>query len=110
MTAESIASKLWNQCNVLRDDGVTYHQYLNELTYILFLKLSEIKGFETEIPEEYRWKMFVNEKDNSKAFALYRDFLANVIPRLPAIASRKSIGMLRPVCVSRSTSIPSFKP
>lgn len=78
MTAESIASKLWNQCNVLRDDGVTYHQYLNELTYILFLKLSEIKGFETEIPEEYRWKMFVNEKDNSKAFALYRDFLANV--------------------------------
>ena len=78
MTAESIASKLWNQCNVLRDDGVTYHQYLNELTYILFLKLSEIKGFETEIPEEYRWKMFVTEKDNSKAFALYRDFLANV--------------------------------
>ena len=78
MTAESIASKLWNQCNVLRDDGVTYHQYLNELTYILFLKLSEIKGFETEIPEEYRWRVFVNEKDNSKAFALYRDFLANV--------------------------------
>ena len=78
MTAESIASKLWNQCNVLRDDGVTYHQYLNELTYILFLKLSEIKGFETEIPEEYRWRVFVTEKDNSKAFALYRDFLANV--------------------------------
>ena len=78
MTAESIASKLWNQCNVLRDDGVTYHQYLNELTYILFLKLSEIKGFEKEIPEEYHWRMFVNEKDNSKAFALYRDFLANV--------------------------------
>ena len=78
MTAESIASKLWNQCNVLRDDGVTYHQYLNELTYILFLKLSEIKGFETEIPEEYHWKMFVNESDNSKAFALYREFLATV--------------------------------
>ena len=78
MTTESIATKLWNQCNVLRDDGVTYHQYLNELTYILFLKLSEIKGFETEIPEEYRWSKFVTEKDNSKAFALYRDFLANV--------------------------------
>ena len=78
MTAESIATKLWNQCNVLRDDGVTYHQYLNELTYILFLKLSEIKGFETDIPEEYHWSKFVNEKDNSKAFALYRDFLANV--------------------------------
>lgn len=78
MTAESIASKLWNQCNVLRDDGVTYHQYLNELTYILFLKLSEIKGFETEIPEEYHWNKFVNEKDNSLAFSLYREFLATV--------------------------------
>ncbi|WP_237144827.1 type I restriction-modification system subunit M N-terminal domain-containing protein [Pontibacter pamirensis] len=34
MSAEEIANKLWNLCNVLRDDGVTYHQYLNELTYI----------------------------------------------------------------------------
>ncbi|MEG1401005.1 N-6 DNA methylase [Bacteroides sp.] len=78
MTAESIAQKLWNLCNVLRDDGVTYHQYLNELTYILFLKLSEVKGFSQEIPAEYRWPQFVNETDNTKAFNLYRDFLANV--------------------------------
>lgn len=49
MTAESIAQKLWNQCNVLRDDGVTYHQYINELTYILFLKLSDVKGFSNEM-------------------------------------------------------------
>lgn len=60
MTAESIAQKLWNQCNVLRDDGVTYHQYLNELTYILFLKLSDVKGFSNEIPAQWRWKEFVN--------------------------------------------------
>ena len=78
MTAESIAQKLWNQCNVLRDDGVTYHQYLNELTYILFLKLSDVKGFSNEIPAQWRWKEFVNETDNSKAFAMYREFLASV--------------------------------
>ena len=46
MSAQEIANKLWNLCNVLRDDGVTYHEYLNELTYILFLKLSEVKGFD----------------------------------------------------------------
>ena len=78
MSAQEIANKLWNLCNVLRDDGVTYHQYLNELTYILFLKLSEVKGFANDFPEEYRWEKFVNEKDNIVAFDLYREFLATV--------------------------------
>ena len=36
--------KLWNLCNVLRDDGITYHQYVTELTYILFLKMAEETG------------------------------------------------------------------
>lgn len=78
MSAQEIANKLWNLCNVLRDDGVTYHQYLNELTYILFLKLSEVKGFANDFPEEYRWGKFTTEKDNVVAFALYREFLATV--------------------------------
>lgn len=78
MGAQEIANKLWNLCNVLRDDGVTYHQYLNELTYILFLKLSEVKNFADQFPEEYRWKKFVEEKDNVAAFNLYREFLATV--------------------------------
>ena len=33
MTTQEIVSKLWNLCNVLRDDGITYHQYVTELTY-----------------------------------------------------------------------------
>lgn len=36
-----IVSKLWNLCNVLKDDGVTYHQYVTELTYLLFLKMAQ---------------------------------------------------------------------
>ena len=36
-----IVAKLWNLCNVLKDDGVTYHQYVTELTYLLFLKMAE---------------------------------------------------------------------
>lgn len=78
MSAQEIANRLWNLCNVLRDDGVTYHQYLNELTFILFLKLSEVKGFADQIPEEYRWKQFVEETDNVKAFDLYRKFLVTI--------------------------------
>src|SRR5690606_18271388 len=78
MSAQEIANKLWNLCNVLRDDGVTYHQYLNELTYILFLKLSEVKDFKDQIPEEYQWQVFVNETDNVANFDRYREFLATV--------------------------------
>ena len=102
MTAESIANKLWNLCNVLRDDGVTYHQYLNELTYILFLKLSEVKGFANEIPAEYRWGKFVSEKDNLKSFNLYREFLATVSEKTPSdsikeIYTNASTSLRKPV-------------
>ncbi|MFN5982242.1 MAG: N-6 DNA methylase [Fluviicola sp.] len=87
MSSQEISQKLWNLCNVLRDDGVTYHQYLNELTYILFLKLSDIQiqkkssdkvGFAHQIPEEYRWETLKNITDNKELFDRYRDLLANI--------------------------------
>lgn len=78
MSAQAIAAKLWNLCNVLRDDGVTYHQYLNELTYILFLKLSEFKEFAKDIPENYRWGALKNIKDNKTLFDTYRELLATI--------------------------------
>lgn len=49
MTNQEIVSKLWNLCNVLRDDGITYHQYVTELTYILFLKMMNETGQEENI-------------------------------------------------------------
>lgn len=55
-----IVAKLWNLCNVLRDDGITYHQYVTELTYLLFLKMAEeTEAEETQhgvnIPAGLRW-------------------------------------------------------
>lgn len=102
MSAQEIANKLWGLCNVLRDDGVTYHEYLNELTYILFLKLSEVKGFDEHIPEEYQWSYFVNEHDNNEAFAKYREFLATVStkstsPSIQEIYSNASTSLRKPV-------------
>ncbi|WP_018618336.1 type I restriction-modification system subunit M [Spirosoma luteum] len=78
MSAEDIANKLWGLCNLLRDDGVTYHQYLNELTYILFLRLSELKKFEADIPEEYRWGKLTAITDNKDLFDTYRELLATI--------------------------------
>lgn len=98
MSSQEIANKLWNLCNVLRDDGVTYHQYLNELTYILFLKLSEVKGFEKHIPEEYQWRGFVEEPDNNEAFLRYRKFLAE-------ISSKTSSESIKEIYTDASTSL-----
>lgn len=50
MSTQDIVQKLWNLCNVLRDDGITYHQYVTELTYILFLKMADETGADKDIP------------------------------------------------------------
>jgi type I restriction enzyme M protein len=98
MSADEIANKLWNLCNVLRDDGVTYHQYLNELTYILFLKLSEVKDFEHHIPAEYRWRSFVEEHDNNEAFERYKRFLVT-------ISSESTSASIKEIYNNASTSL-----
>ena len=111
MSAEQIANKLWGLCNLLRDDGVTYHQYLNELSYILFLRLSEIKKFENEIPEEYRWSKLKSIKDNKELFETYRDLLANISKKSsnPTIIEiytnafttlRKPVNLCSPITIS----------
>lgn len=50
-----IVAKLWSLCNVLKDDGVTYHQYVTELTFLLFLKMAKETGTEDQIPSGRRW-------------------------------------------------------
>ena len=37
----AIISKVWGMCNPLRDDGVSYGDYLEQLTYLIFLKMSD---------------------------------------------------------------------
>lgn len=39
--SQQIVQKLWNCCNVLRDDGLSYQDYLEQLTYLLFLKMAD---------------------------------------------------------------------
>ncbi len=39
--APSIVARLWNYCHVLRDEGVSYGDYVEQLTYLLFLKMAE---------------------------------------------------------------------
>ncbi|RUT78947.1 N-6 DNA methylase [Ancylomarina longa] len=77
MGTQEIVNKLWNLCNVLRDDGITYHQYVTELTYILFLKMAKETGSEREIPEEYRWENLA-EKEGQELHEFYRQLLLDL--------------------------------
>ena len=77
MTTKEIVSKLWNLCNVLRDDGITYHQYVTELTYILFLKMAKETGVEIQIPETYRWDNLTS-KSGVELKKFYKELLAHL--------------------------------
>jgi type I restriction enzyme M protein len=57
-----IVAKLWSLCHVLRDDGVTYNEYVTELTFLLFLKMLEETGKESRLPKAYRWGELVKRE------------------------------------------------
>ena len=50
-----IVARLWNLCHVLRGDGVSYQDYVTELTFLLFLKMMQETEREDRIPADYRW-------------------------------------------------------
>lgn len=56
----TIISKVWGMCNPLRDDGVSYGDYLEQLTYLIFLKMADEYSKppykkDTGIPAGYTW-------------------------------------------------------
>ncbi len=66
MTTNSqyIVQKLWNYCNILRDDGMSYGDYVEQLTYLLFLKMAHERtqlpyNQPSRIPEEYDWESLI---------------------------------------------------
>lgn len=77
MNNQDIVAKLWRLSDVLRDDGITYHQYVTELTYILFLKMAKETGTEDQIPAEYRWDE-LRTKSGIELKRYYRDLLQHL--------------------------------
>lgn len=53
----SLIRKLWHYCNVLRDDGLSYPDYVEQLTYLLFLKLADEQA-PGLIPDRFGWSSF----------------------------------------------------
>jgi type I restriction enzyme M protein len=62
----SIVSKVWAFCNTLRDDGVGYGDYLEQLTYLLFLKMADENSrpphnYNMPIPIKYNWEIITHK-------------------------------------------------
>lgn len=56
--SNAIVQRVWNYCNVLRDDGVSYGDYLEQLTYLIFLKMdaeNALVGRPTAVPADRNW-------------------------------------------------------
>lgn len=81
MTDESsdIVQRVWNYCNVLRDDGVSYGDYVEQLTYLLFLKMADEQtkppfNRPSTIPQNCDWPT-LNSKDGEALEIHYRNIL-----------------------------------
>jgi type I restriction enzyme M protein len=79
MSPAQIVQKLWNYCNVLRDDGMSYGDYVEQLTYLLFLKMADERSKpphnqESLIPKKYDWQSLL-KKDGDDLFDHYRHLL-----------------------------------
>jgi type I restriction enzyme M protein len=76
----TIVQRLWNYCNVLRDDGVSYGDYVEQLTYLLFLKMvdeeskSPFASKSSSIPKGYDWESLLS-KDGDDLETHYRHTL-----------------------------------
>lgn len=67
MNTDTIISRVWSFSTILRDDGVTYGDYLEQLTYLIFLKMSDEYSNppynrDLKIPEEYNWQTLIDKK------------------------------------------------
>ncbi len=78
-SGEQVVQKLWNYCNILRDDGLSYGDYVEQLTFLLFLKMAHeqsklSEGLGAAIPQKLTWGTLLSKK-GSKLEAHYRHIL-----------------------------------
>ena len=79
MSTENITQKLWNYCHVLLADGMHFSDYVEQLTYLLFLKMTNERtqapyNQASIVPEQWGWQTLL-KKDGDELFDHYRHTL-----------------------------------
>lgn len=100
-TNTNIVNKLWGYCHVLRHDGMDYGDYVEQLTYLLFLKMADEKG--SDIPKQYSWEV-LKTKSGTELTDFYTDLLRGLAKQeglLGAIFSEALSKFTKPVNLKR---------
>jgi type I restriction enzyme M protein len=107
-TTHDIVARLWNLCHTLRDDGVTYHEYVTELSFLLFLKMAQETGQEGYIPAGWRWGDLV-AKGGTEQLTFYRELLihlgAEAGGRVQAIYANANTSLRQPVNLAKLVGV-----
>lgn len=77
VTTGDIVAKLWSLCHVLRDDGITYNEYVTELTFLLFLKMLAETGHEERLPPGYKW-LELEKRTGMDQLTYYRQLMLDL--------------------------------
>lgn len=104
-------SKCWGRSTRQKstDDGLTYHQYVTELTYLLFLKMAKETGQEQGIPEQWRWAG-LESLDGPRQMKYYQLLLelgnsgSGSLPLVQEIDSNASSVIKKPVTLTKLVS------
>jgi type I restriction enzyme M protein len=81
-----LVQKVWNYANVLKDDGLAFMDYTEQITYLLFLKMQweQRESGASEIPTRYTWGALKNINENTKLLARYHQGLRK-LSELPGL-------------------------
>ena len=95
-STREIVQKLWSFCHILRDDGITYQDYVTELTYLLFLKMLQETENESQLPAGYRWTDLA-KREGESLLTFYR--------RLLLTLGTEGRGIVRDIFADAQTSL-----
>ena len=79
---QQLVQKLWNYCNILRDDGLSYGDYVEQLTFLLFLKMADEQSRPpfskpSAVPQAYSWPSLL-ARDGDELETHYRHVLESL--------------------------------
>jgi type I restriction enzyme M protein len=80
--SQQLVQKLWNYCNILRDDGLSYGDCVEQLTFLLFLKMADEQSRApfnkaSPIPKDFDWRSLL-KRDGDELETHYRDILESL--------------------------------